>query len=83
METKRSITLENLAVMFRVNHPNLGHVSTLDAMTEAGLAYMYGHYRGIPERYHRKRRKLRETIARELDRKAKQLSSDPMSSSIV
>jgi hypothetical protein len=67
----KRIEIENLAVLWRTNDRNLGHVSTFDAMTNAGLAYLYGHYRGIPERYFLKRRKMRETIARELDRKAK------------
>jgi hypothetical protein len=66
----KQTTLENLAVMFRVNDPNLGHVSTLEAMEEAGLAYTYGLYRGTPKRHHNKRRKLREAIALELDRRA-------------
>jgi len=70
----KAIQLETLAVMFRTNDPNIGHVSTLDAMTDAGLAYMLGHYRGIPQFHKHKRRKLRECIARELDRKARAAS---------
>lgn len=62
--------LLNLAVMFRVNDPNIGHCSTLDAMTEAGLAYSFGLYRAIPARHRIKRRKMGEAIALELERKA-------------
>jgi hypothetical protein len=62
--------IEQLAVMFRVNDPNLGHVSVWDKLHELNLAYTYGLYRGTPERYTRKRHQMREAIARELDRKA-------------
>ena len=67
-------SLETLAVMFRVNDPNLGHVSTLDAMTAAGFAYLHGYFSGIPKRHNRKRRQMAENIAELLDRKAKTLS---------
>lgn len=62
--------LETLAVMFRTNDPNLGHVSTLETMTNAGLAYTYGLYRGIPRNQRRRLRAMRETIATALERKA-------------
>jgi hypothetical protein len=63
----------NLAVCFRVNDPNLGHVSTLETMTEAGLAYTYGVFRGTPARFKRELRLQREAIAKALDRKAGEL----------
>ncbi len=66
--------IETLAVMFRVNDQNLGHVSVWDQMHEAGLAYLYGVYRGTPQRYVRKRHDMRIMIARALDQKAKEAS---------
>jgi len=63
------ISLENLAVMFRTNDPNIGHVSTLEAMTDCGLAYMLGYYRGIPKCHERKRASAREAIVRALELK--------------
>jgi hypothetical protein len=65
--------IEQLAVLFRVNDPNLGHVSVWDKLHQLDLAYTYGLYRGTPERYTQKRRKLRELIAVELDRKVARL----------
>jgi len=65
--------LDNLAVMFRTNDPNLGHCSTLEKMLKADMAYSYGLYRGMPERYTRARARLRATIADTLSRKAKGL----------
>lgn len=64
----KAIELEQLAVMFRTDDPNLGHVSTLESMTRAGLAYTYGLYRAIPKHHKRRARKMRETIANQLDR---------------
>ena len=62
--------MHNLAVMFRVNDPNLGHVSTFEAMTEIGLAYLFGHFMGIPKRHWRKRLRLANNIATEIEKKA-------------
>ena len=67
----KQITLEQLAVMFRTNDPNLGHYSTFDAIMDAGLSYSYGLFRAIPKHHRRKRRQMAETIASQLDRKAK------------
>jgi len=64
--------------MFRVNDPNLGHVSTFEAMTEIGLAYMFGHFMGIPRRHWRKRRKIADCIAREIERKANGTYLNPL-----
>lgn len=68
----KSIDIKNLAVMFRTNDPNLGHASVLEAMSELGLAYMYGVYRGTPERYWKERKRLRDSIAMILSQKARQ-----------
>lgn len=70
----KQIELEQLAVMFRCNSPNLAHVDTFDAITEAGLAYTYGLYRATPRHHKRKLRAMRETIASALERKAKALT---------
>jgi hypothetical protein len=59
--------IENLAVMFRSNDRNLGHISTLDAMQELGLAFSYGVFHGTPPRYRQTRRILAADIARRLD----------------
>ncbi len=67
----KTIDLETLAVLFRTNDPNLGHVSTLEAMTEAGFAYSFGLYRGIPDNHKRAKAAMRNTIAEALERKAK------------
>ena len=61
-----------LAVLWRTNSPNLGCVSTHEAMTEAGLAYMLGHYSGLPRRYKRVRAAWRNRIADILEQKAKE-----------
>lgn len=65
--------MRQLAVMFRTNDPNLGHCSTLDEMTDAGLAYVYGLFRGTPWNHKAKRRRIREEIAAELEKKADKL----------
>lgn len=70
MKKLTAFDLEVLAVQFRTNDPNLGHVSVFDLMTEAGLAYYYGLFRAIPKHHNRKRRAMAETIATELERKA-------------
>ncbi len=76
MKQSATTTLETkprfrqLAVMFRVNDPNLGHCSTFDTITEAGLAYSYGLFRAIPKRNRNKRQDLAVAIASQLDRKA-------------
>lgn len=62
--------LERLAVRFRSNCPNLGSADTLEAISEAGLAYAYGLWRGTPERYRKKREAMRHSIAQQLDWKA-------------
>ena len=67
--------LLTLAVMFRANDPNLGHVSTLDAMTDAGVAYCYGSFRAIPRCHNRKRAAMAVSIAEHLEREAKKLES--------
>ena len=59
----KPIELDNLAAMFRRNDPNLFHVSTLNAMHDAGMAYIYGYLRGIPAHHKRKRAQVREEIA--------------------
>ncbi len=59
----------NLAVMFRTMDRNLNHVSTLDAMTEYGMAYIFGYFRSIPRRHRIKRQKLANNIADSLERK--------------
>jgi len=41
-------------------------------MTEAGLAYMLGHYSGLPRRYKRVRAAWRNRIADILEQKAKE-----------
>lgn len=66
-----AIELEQLAVMFRVSDPNLGHVDVLKVMTEAGLAYSYGYFRGIPLHHRQKRKQWANAIAGNLERKAK------------
>lgn len=66
----KSTQLLQLAVMFRTNDPNLGHVSTFDSMTDAGLAYTYGLFRAIPKHHRRKRSAMAESIASQLERKA-------------
>jgi len=68
----RSHDLCNLAVIFRCNSSGVNHVSTLELITQAGLAFLYGVLRGTPERYTRKRRQMRETIADALERKAQE-----------
>ena len=65
------IELEQLAVMFRANDPNLAHVSVLNQMEQAGLAYTYGVFRGTPPYHKRERARLRASIADTLCRKAK------------
>lgn len=65
------MNLETLAVMFRVNDPNLAHVDVWNAMSEAGLAYTYGLFRAIPRHHRRKRQQMANSIADELSRKAK------------
>jgi len=62
--------LHNLAVLFRVNSPDIGHCTTLDAMNAAGLGYAFGLLRGTPERYTTRRALLRESIANKLEQKA-------------
>jgi hypothetical protein len=66
-----SSEIENLAVMFRVDDPNLGHVSVIEAMTELGVAYTYGLYRGTPKHHKQERKRLREAIAERLSTIAK------------
>ena len=68
----KSHDLHNLAVVFRANLGYLGHVSTLELITQAGLAFLYGVYRGTPERYTRKRRQMRNEIADALEKKAQE-----------
>lgn len=63
-------TLATLAVQFRTLDPNLGHVSVLEQMTDAGLAYSYGLFRAIPRHHRRKRRLMADAIAGQLERKA-------------
>lgn len=65
--------IERLAVMFRTNDPNLAHVSVWEQMHQLDLLYTYGVFRGTPVRYTKERRRLREAIATELDRKARSL----------
>jgi hypothetical protein len=67
----RRIEIENLAVQFRVNCPNLHHVSVHEVMTQLGLGVMYGFYCGTPRHHRNKRRKLREQIAETLSQLAK------------
>ena len=59
--------------MFRLNDPNLGHVSTHEAMTEYGLAYLFGVFMGWPRRWKIKRSKLAHNIANQLDKIASEL----------
>lgn len=61
----------NLAVMFRTLDPNLGHVSTFDAMEEHKMSFMFGHFMSIPRHHWRKRRALAERIADALESNAK------------
>lgn len=63
------ISRHNLAVMFRVDDPNLCHVSTWEAIAAigGGAAILYGASRTIPLAYTEKRRKLREQIAELLE----------------
>lgn len=65
---------ENLAIMFRRNDPNLGHVSILNAMNKAGLAYIYGVLRATPRHHKQKQAILRKAIAFALDDKARAAS---------
>lgn len=71
----KAIELEQLAVMFRTNDPNLGHVSVLEQMNEAGLAYMYGVFRGTPKRYRKERQRLANAIANRLSEMARKESA--------
>tara|TARA_R110000868_G_scaffold210129_3_gene460114 strand:- start:431 stop:592 length:162 start_codon:yes stop_codon:yes gene_type:complete len=50
----------------------MNHVSTLELITQAGLAFSYGVLRGTPERYTHKRRQMRNRIADALERKAQE-----------
>ena len=68
----KSHDLCNLAVIFRCNYDDVNHVSTLELITRAGLAFSYGVMRGTPERYTRKRREMRERIADALEKKAQE-----------
>lgn len=62
--------LRCLAVMFRCNDRNLGHCSTLEDMTEAGMAYTFGLFCSIPKRHWRKRKQMADAIASALNRQA-------------
>ena len=64
--------LLTLAVMCRTNDRNLGHVSVLDDMNEAGLGYLYGLYRGTPDCYHRRKRERLYAVAETLEQMAKE-----------
>ncbi len=55
--------LHNLSVLFRTNSSAIGHCTTLDAMKQTGLVFLYGLYRGTPSHYKRKRALLRNRIA--------------------
>jgi hypothetical protein len=68
----KSHDLCNLAVIFRCNSSDANHVSTLELITQAGLAFSYGVYRGTPERHTQKRRQMRNEIADALERKAQE-----------
>jgi len=68
----KSHDLCNLAVIFRCNSSDVNHVSTFELITQAGLAFTYGVYRGTPERYTHKRRQMRNEIADALERKAQE-----------
>jgi len=67
---KLKLQLEQLAVMFRTNDPNINHVSTLDLINQVNLGYPYGIYRGTPRRYTKIRQSHRECIAKLLTNKA-------------
>lgn len=59
--------ITNLAVRFRVNDPNLAHYTVLEDMKKLGLAFLYGIYRGTPERNRKQLRYWRNKIAEALD----------------
>lgn len=67
--------LQNLAVAFRTNSADLGHVSTFETVQRAGCLFLYWMFRGTPERFTARRRKLRNQIAEHLEAKAKALES--------
>lgn len=68
-------TLYNLAVLFRTNSPNIGHVSTWELMREADMSFALGTYCATPRHWTRKRRAQRETIANTLEQLARNSQS--------
>ena len=73
---KTSTKYRELAAMFLTNDPNVNHVSSLDTITDAGLAHMYGVIRGTPIRYRSIRRKLAIAISDALNRAADRLEQN-------
>lgn len=73
---KTSTKYRELAAMFLANDPNVNHVSSLDTITDAGLAYMYGVIRGTPIRYRSIRRKLAQAISDALNKAADRLEQN-------
>lgn len=73
MKTKTEI--ENLAVSFRTNSPNLRHCETWDTMARVGgeAAILYGVLMATPERSRKKRAGFAHSIATALDRYAAQM----------
>lgn len=63
--------IENLAVMFRLNDPNIFHVSTFESMEKLGLLFYLGVLNGTPKNHQKKRWEIRQQIGRLLEQKAK------------
>lgn len=73
MKTKTEI--ENLAVSFRMNSPNLRHCETWDSLATVGgdAAILYGFFMATPEHSRKKRAGIAHSIATALDRYAAQM----------